>query len=74
MHKGTNLAGMDPRTGKLTRLFHPRQDSWEEHFAWQGPLLIGKTPLGRATLLVLNINDPVRLQHREILQQGGLLP
>ena len=27
-HKGTNLSGLDPQTGEMTRLFHPRQDEW----------------------------------------------
>src|ERR1700722_18848110 len=34
LHKGPNIAGLDPDTGLLTRLFHPRQDNWEEHFGW----------------------------------------
>lgn len=25
LHKGPNLAGLDPKTKKLTRLFHPRR-------------------------------------------------
>jgi hypothetical protein len=32
LHKGPNIAGIDPATGKLTWLFHPRQDAWEQHF------------------------------------------
>ena len=27
LHKGPNIAGLDPVTGQLTRLFHPREDS-----------------------------------------------
>jgi 5-methylcytosine-specific restriction endonuclease McrA len=27
-HKGPNIAGLDPQTRQLTRLFHPRRDSW----------------------------------------------
>jgi HNH endonuclease len=30
--KGPNIASLDPASGKLTRLFHPRRDHWEEHF------------------------------------------
>lgn len=26
LHKGPNIAGLDPETGTLTRLFHPRRD------------------------------------------------
>ena len=29
--KGTNLSGFDPDTGTVVRLFHPREDKWEQH-------------------------------------------
>ncbi len=29
--KGPNLSGLDPDTGALTRLFHPRTDRWTDH-------------------------------------------
>jgi 5-methylcytosine-specific restriction endonuclease McrA len=32
-HKGPNLSGIDPATGQVVRLFHPRRDRWAEHFA-----------------------------------------
>ena len=35
-HKGPNLAGADPNTGEIIRLFHPRTDRWTEHFEWAG--------------------------------------
>ena len=28
LHKGPNSTGLDPATGELTRLFHPRRDLW----------------------------------------------
>lgn len=28
--KSTNIAGLDPITGQLTALFHPRKDNWQE--------------------------------------------
>jgi hypothetical protein len=54
--KGSNPAGYDSDTRKLSRLFHPRTDSWAEHFIWNGPTLHGMTPVGRATIDVLRIN------------------
>ena len=57
-HKGPNLAGIDPETGELTRLFHPRTDSWPSHFRWDKSEIIPLTPVGRATLSVLFMNDP----------------
>ncbi len=33
------------------------QVKWTDHFTWQGPVLLGKTPVGTATIDVLKIND-----------------
>src|SRR5882724_10476877 len=49
-YKGPNLSGMDPVSQRITSLFHPRQDAWREHFAWDGARLFGKTATGRATI------------------------
>lgn len=73
-HKGSNIAGIDPPTGHLSRLFHPRNDDWNAHFRWQGPLLVGLTPIGRATLEVLAINVRHRLIHRQALIAEGVFP
>ena len=72
-YKGPNLAGIDPETGEVTRLFHPRRDDWGEHFVWKGPELVGRTPIGRATIDVLNLNLPERVEHRRLLIQAGVL-
>lgn len=73
-HKGPNIAGVDPTTGRVTRLFHPRNDRWDEHFRWDGPLLIGLTPVGRATIDVLAINLHDRVLHRMMLIEEGVFP
>jgi hypothetical protein len=39
--KAVNVAGHDPETEQLTRLFHPRLDNWTEHFTWGGPGFAG---------------------------------
>src|SRR5438128_11392399 len=62
-HKGTNVAGYDSETGELVPLFNPRRDQWQEHFTWEGSTLVGKTPVARATIDVLRINDPDRVAH-----------
>src|SRR6266446_3053573 len=71
-HKGPNAAGYDPATGALVALFNPRQDKWSKHFSWRGAVLIGKTPVGRATIDVLKINEPQRVVHRDMLLSLGL--
>jgi 5-methylcytosine-specific restriction endonuclease McrA len=30
LHKGLNLTGIDPNTGAVTELFHPRHHNWED--------------------------------------------
>ena len=70
--KGPNVAGMDPLTGKLTRLFHPRRDVWTEHFTWDGIWLRGKTAVGRTTIAVLAVNSADSLAVREALRDEGL--
>ena len=73
-HKGSNVAGYDPETGELVPLFNPRRDTWTDHFAWDGPVLRGKTARGRATIDVLQINHPDRVEHRRLLIELDLFP
>lgn len=63
-YKGPNIAGLDPVSGQLVHLYHPRTDRWSEHFDWDGPRIAGKTPVGRATVQVLamNADGPVLLR------------
>lgn len=72
--KGPNIAGIDPRTRKIVRLYTPRRHKWDRHFRWEGPLLVGRTPVGRATIDVLNISDPVAVATRAVLLDAGLFP
>ena len=71
--KGPNLAGIDPRTGRLAKLFHPRRHAWHRHFRWEGAVLFGLTPIGRATIRVLHINDFLRVRLRKQLEAEGAL-
>ncbi len=73
-HKGPNIASIDPATGELTNLFHPRNDQWEEHFQWHNALLVGLTPRGRATVKLLVINHPDYVLLREALIEEGEFP
>lgn len=70
-HKGPNVAGVDPQTKQIARLFHPRRDHWDEHFQWLGPQIVGLTEIGRATVVALNLNDAVRIAVRTALMQEG---
>ncbi len=72
--KGPNLAGIDPKTRKRTWLFNPRRHKWDRHFRWEGPILVGLTAVGRATIAVLGINLAHRVRHRAQLIAEGVFP
>jgi len=71
-HKGPNIASLDPLSGQLVALFHPRQQSWERHFAWNGVLLVGRTRSARATIRVLAMNHPDFVAFRAELMEEGV--
>jgi hypothetical protein len=73
-NKEPNIAGIDPDDGSLHPLFNPRRDIWREHFSWNGPLVVGRTPVGRATIAVLKLNDADYLSVRETLIAEGGFP
>jgi len=73
-HKGPNLTGIDPDSGEVVSLFHPRRERWEDHFTLQQALIIGRTPTGRATVHVLAMNAAYRLHVREELIAQGSYP
>ena len=60
---------LDPLTQTLVPLFHPRQHDWHEHFVWNDDytLVIGLTPIGRATVAALNLNREGVVNQRKLL-------
>jgi hypothetical protein len=70
--KGSDVAGHDPVTDELVPLFNPRSCVWSDHFAWNGPVLIGTTRNGRATIELLQINMYERVEHRRLLIESAL--
>ena len=71
-YKGPNLSGLDPATGRLTPLFHPRRHKWPYHFRYDGGTLIGRTAIGRTTIEVLRINRLNLVAMRELLIEDGI--
>jgi hypothetical protein len=72
--KGPNLAGIDPKTKKVVPLFNPRRHKWHRHFQWDGAVLVGRTPAGRATVATLRINLDHRVAYRQELVDEGVFP
>jgi hypothetical protein len=68
LHKGPNLTGIDPLSGNIALLFHPRRDDWRLHFKLESGSIGGLTETGRATAHLLTMNAPDRIAIRLELQ------
>ena len=73
-HKGPNVGGIDPRTRRHARVFHPRRDQWRYHFKWRSERIVGITAIGRATVVTLAMNHGSQLRVRRALIGDGLFP
>jgi hypothetical protein len=62
--KGSDLSSIDPKSGELVPLFHPRKDRWEDHFCFNGAHMDALTATGRATVQMLGLNAEMRLAER----------
>jgi hypothetical protein len=74
LHKGSDFASVDPVTGRSVHLFNPRLSDWGEHFRWNGPVAVGLTPAGRATIRLLHMNASERVELRHSLMLEGRHP
>lgn len=75
-HKYNKIQAHDPVTGEIVSLFHPRQQSWQDHFAWNEDytVIIGLSPSGRATVEALKLNREGLVNIRRILYAMGEHP
>ena len=76
LSKARATAAPDPETDETVPLFHPRSQSWSEHFEWiqNGQVLRGLTPTGRATIVRLRMNQPRIVEARSIWILAGIHP
>ena len=75
-HKYTATLGIDPVTGVEVKLYHPREDNWDDHFIWTQnySIIVGTTPKGRATVERLKLNRVGVVNLRIVLRQYGKHP
>lgn len=75
-HKSNRFLIIDPKTGAKVRVFNPRQQEWEQHFAWaEGATRIdGTTAIGRATVAALQLNRPSLVLARRLWVAAGWHP
>jgi hypothetical protein len=74
--KSAAVEAIDPTTGEVVPLFHPRQNRWSDHFDVDTTtgLLHGKTTCGRATVARLQMNSDMQREARLIWMRLGLFP
>lgn len=67
--KAAKTSAIDPQTGKAVPLFHPRHQSWYEHFRWNSGKteVVAITATGRATIKALNLNRKALINLRRVL-------
>jgi len=75
-HKNHRLVGFDPDTNEVVRLFNPRTQIWAEHFTWnaESNRVFGLTPIGRATVVTLQMNRPLLVHARTLWVSVGWHP
>lgn len=64
LHKGSDISSLDPETGIIAPLFHPRKDAWPDHFFIDQAYFVGRTTIGRGTIRLLQLNSPLRVDER----------
>ncbi|WP_345789627.1 HNH endonuclease [Luteolibacter soli] len=74
LRKGARRSATDAKTGKIVPLYHPRSDLWTRHFRWSGRRVVGRTPVGRATVEALDLNSPEHLVIRGFEERLGRHP
>lgn len=72
--KSDRTEAIDPETNAVAPMFHPRRDSWTEHFEWDAYEVRGKTAVGRATLAALDFNHRRKVLIRQAEESFGLFP
>lgn len=57
-HKSSNLCSLDPENGEIVALYHPRRQSWQDHFRLntRTGIIEPLTHHGRVTAKVLRFN------------------
>ena len=74
--KFVSIEAVEPVTGVMVPLFHPRQQRWSQHFLWSQDTtgVVGRTPIGRATVERLRLNREGVMNLRRVLATIGQHP
>ena len=69
--KGTNIAIILEFGGNLVPLFNPRMQNWFEHFEINKGKLIALSDVGKATIKLLELNLPMKIEERFEMSLAG---
>jgi hypothetical protein len=72
-YKGSDVGTVLLPKHDFVRLFNPRLDSWQEHFAWEELVIVPLSNIGEATIKILDLNNLERIMERQILLEAGRL-
>lgn len=74
--KGVKTTEIDPETNSIVPLFNPRQQNWIDHFSWSddGLEVLGRTAVGRATIVALKLNNDFLITARRRWSLAGWHP
>jgi hypothetical protein len=74
--KSDRTTALDTATQQGVALFHPQQEFWTDHFTWSddATTIIGRTPVGRATISLLRMNRPQLVRARRLWVAMGEHP
>lgn len=76
-YKSDKMTGIDLESDEVVALFNPRFQVWSDHLQWSvdGLRIVGKTPVGRATVVLLHLSDdPDALTVRSYWVMAGWHP
>lgn len=74
-YKGTQTHGIDSLSQRKVPLFNPRRQSWKRHFRLvNGIEIVGKTTVGRATVIALQMNNRLAITVRQNWFIAGWYP
>lgn len=74
--KRVQTKAVDPKSGTMTPLFHPRTQVWSDHFEFSidGSFILGKTATGHATVEALQLNRKRAILLRRLWVKAGWRP
>lgn len=75
LRKGARMFALDPVSQSTVKLFHPREETWSEHFRLNDEFEFeGLSPTGRATIESLGMNRLAIISIRKELHFLGRFP